>query len=252
MFYRYIKGNLRIPMDLDNSYSGSCFIAGGSPCLLSEKLSLLAQPGISTITINNTSSIVPATMAVFGDKPICYSNRILLDPRIMKFAIISRKDEEVNGDVMWKYCPNTYFIGTSDKFTVGDLLKPHRDFCWWKNTFYIALQLAYRLGFRKIYLIGCQFKINLEKSYAYAMSLTQEQVDYNNRTYKACVANLKFLKKHFEDSGLELISATPDSPLNDIYRHMTFEEAVSDSLKDFPKEYNTASCVHSSTLKCEK
>jgi hypothetical protein len=247
VFYRYNKGNLRIPVDLDGSYSGSCFIAGGSPVLLQENLSLLDQPGISVLSMNNTASVVPSTMAVFGDKPVCYSSRILKDPKLLKFAIISRKELDVEG-TPWMYCPNTYFMGTSENFTVGDLLKPHRDFVWWKNTFYIAIQIAYRLGFRKVYLIGCSFKINIETPYAYGMTLDQKQVNYNNRTYNAALSNMKFLRETFKTAGLEIISATPDSLLNEFYPVVDFRDAVQESLIGFPKDYNIDKCLHSSVL----
>ena len=247
MFYRYTKAGLRVPMDLDNIFSGSCFIAGGSPVLLEENLSILDQPGISVVAINNTSAIVPATVAVFGDKPLCYSDRILRDPKIMKFGVISRRDYEVAGKP-WKHQPNTFFFGTSDDFTVGDLLKPDRDLAWWKNTFFMALQLACRLGFNKAYLIGCQFKIGGTRHYAYDMSLDQNQLDWNTKTYNRAVDNMKFLKPHFDKVGFEVISSTPDSPLNEIYPFVPMRDAVQEILKDYPREYNTAACLHSSSL----
>jgi len=245
MFYRFTKSGLRIPVDLDDIYSGSCFLAGGSPALLKENLSLLSQPGIMTMSMNNTASIVPSSLWVGGDKPLCYSPKILLDPRLLHFAIISRRDFEVGG-TPWKHCPNTYFFGTNDNFTLGDLLKPHRDFVWWKNTFYIALQILYRLGFRKIYLIGCEFNIEKDHQYAYGAKLGEEEVTWNKRTYNAVVANMKHLKPHFEECGIEIISATPNSKLNDIYKVMSFDDAVKDVLENFPKEYNIKDCPHSS------
>lgn len=250
MLYRYTKSQMRIPIDLYGIFEGeSCFLAGGSPVLKNENLEQLGEPGMNVMAMNNTASIVPCTMWIGCDKPPCYSQRIISDPRIMKFGVISRRDYEVGGKA-WKYYPNTYFMPTNDKFfNINNFLSMHRDFVWWKNTFYIAIQLLYRLGFRKIYLAGCQFKIKENKQYAYDTKLDKGMVGWNQKTYNYCVTVMKQLKPCFEKNGLEIISVTPDSPLNDIYRHISLDEAVKEVLKDFPKEYDTKNCKHSSEMK---
>lgn len=246
MFFRFDKG-CRIPIDLDNSFSGSCFIAGGAPSLLMENLDLLKQPGVVVVSMNNTAARIPTDIWVCADKPKCYSGRILRDPKLMKFAMISRKDLMV-GDKKMMELPNMFFYGSNDKFNVHNLLNDHRDFAWWKNVFPIALQIAYRLGFRKVYLIGCGFKISKDAQYSYATNLTDHQVNYNTRTYNNFVEKMKLLKPHFKEKNFEVISCTPDSLLNGVYPTMSFENAVEEMLKDFPKKYNTAQCFHSSEM----
>jgi len=238
MFFRFDKG-CRIPVDLDNSFSGSCFIAGGAQSLLRENLDLLKQPGIMVISMNNTASRVPTNVMVCADKPKCYSERILKDPKLMKFAMVSRKDLMV-GDKKMMESPNMFFYGTNDNFNVHNLLNEHRDFAWWKNVMPITLQIAYRLGFRKVYLIGCGFKISKDAQYSYATSLTDHQINYNIRTYNNFAEKMKLLKPHFKEKGFEVISCTPDSLLNDTYPTMSFEDAIEEVLKDFPKKYHSS------------
>ena len=251
MFFRFDNGG-RIPVDLDNLFSGACFIAGGHPFLLKENLDLLKQPGIPVISMNNTASTIPTTIWIGMDKPKCYSTRILLDQKIMKFSVISRKDLLVGNKKMLEL-PNMHFFGANEKyFNVHNFLNQHRDFVWWKNTMYNCLQLAYRLGFRKVYLIGCAFKISKEEPYSYDMKLTDHQINYNNRTYSNFVNKMKLLKTHFKEKGFEVISCTPDSTLNEFYPFIPFEDAVRDILKDFPKEYDTDKCLHSSEMSSEK
>ncbi len=251
MFFRFDKG-CRIPIDLDGVFSGSCFIAGGAPSLLKENLELLKQPGITVISMNNTASTIPSTIWIGMDKPKCYSERILLDPKLMKFSVVSRRDLMV-GDKKMKELQNMYFFGATEKyFNVSNFLNQHRDFVWWKNTMYDVLQLAYRLGFRKVYLIGCGFKISKEEQYSYKMKLDNHQVNYNQRTYNNFVEKMKLLKPHFKQKGFEVISCTPNSALNEFYPFVPFEDAVKEILKDFPKEYNTDKCLHSSEMASEK
>ncbi len=251
MFFRFDKG-ARIPIDLDNSFSGSCFIAGGAPSLLKENLELLKTPGIPVISMNNTASTVPSTIWVSADKPQCYSPRILLDPKIMKFSMISRRDLMV-GDKKMMELPNMYFYGATEKhFNIHNFLNPNRDIWWIKNVMPITLQIAYNLGFRKVYLIGCSFKISKEEQYSYKTNLDEHQVNYNQRTYKNFVEKMKLMKPHFKDKGFEVISSTPDSSLNEFFPFVPFEDAVREVLKDFPKEYATEKCLHSSEMTSDK
>jgi len=247
MFFRFDKC-CRIPVDLDNSFSGSCFIAGGAPSLLKENLELLKQPGIIVISMNNTAARVPTDIWVCADKPKCYSEKILRDPKLMKFAMISRKDLMV-GDKKMMELPNMFFYGATEKhFNIHNFLDPHRDIWWIKNVMPITLQIAYKLGFRKVYLIGCGFKISKDAQYSYSTNLTDHQVNYNTRTYNNFAEKMKLLKPHFKEKGFEVVSCTPDSLLNDTYPTMSFEDAVEEALKDFPKKYNTDKCFHSSEM----
>ena len=246
MFYKFNALNCRIPIDLDGTFNGSCFLAGGHSSLANEDVALLNQPGIQTMAMNNTASVVPSDFWIGCDQPMCYSPRILKDPKIMKFAMISRRNILAH-DIDWKFIPNTYFFGTTDKWDIHNFLNSNRDFVWWKNTFYIAIQLLYRLGFRKVYLVGCKFDMNNDdKQYSYNTKLDKDAVEWNQRTYGHIVKNMIKLKPHFEKKDFKLISCTPDSPLNKHYETMTFNEAVSDALTGFPKEYNIDKCVHSS------
>jgi len=251
MFFRFDKG-ARIPVDLDNMFSESCFIAGGAPSLLKENLELLKQPGVIVISMNNTASIVPTDIMVSADKTKCYSPRILLDPKIMKFSMISRRDLFV-GNKKMKELPNMYFYGATEKhFNVHNFLSPYRDIWWIKNVMPITLQIAYRLGFRRVYLIGCGFKISKEEQYSYKMKLDDHQVNYNQRTYNSFVEKMKLMKPHFKEKGFEVISSTPNSLLNEFFPFVPFEDAVKEILKDFPKEYDTDKCLHSSEMSSEK
>ena len=247
MFYRFNAWNCRIPVDLDGMYKGGCFLAGGHPSLQEENLALLNQPGVMVMAMNNTASVLPRCDFWIGaDKPLCYSPRILKDPRMMKFSMISRRNILAH-DIDWKFIPNTYFFGTTENWDIHNFLNLNRDFVWWKNTFYIAIQILYRLGFRKVYLVGCKFDIDIEKKqYSYDTTLDNNAVTWNKKTYNTVVKNMIKLKSHFKQKDFQLISCTPGSPLDKHFETMSFNEAVTDMLQGFPKEYEIDKCVHSS------
>lgn len=221
MFYRYTARDVRLATDLDDLFlEEPCFIVGGAPDAKAFGEIARAKPGGHILAINNAGTVVPRTLWVGGDKPACYSESILIDPTVMKFAVISRRKEIVMGQA-WATCPNTYFFGTNEGFTHRNFLDRHRDLVWWKNTFFIAIQLAYRLGFRKIYLAGCGFKISKEQQYAWETKLGDDEIAWNTRLYNDSVAQLKGLLPHFQQRGLEVVSCTPGSLANDI---LPFEE----------------------------
>jgi len=244
MFYRFVKSGVRLPLDLDDMYQDeACFIAGGAP-VLEDFAKLLHGRRPPILAINNAATTVPATFWVGGDKPDCIDRSILCDPTLLKFGVISRRDYAVEGRP-WKLWPGTLFFGTKDGFNQRNFLDRHRDMCWWKNTFFLALQLAYRLGFRTVYLVGCGFKMEKESQYAWKTALTDEEVAWNQRLYNNSLIRLKELKPLFEKKGLRVVSSTPGSLANDILEYVE----PRDALREFElPEPNTVVLPHSSKV----
>jgi len=246
MFYRFVKSGVRLPVDLDDLYQDeACFIAGGAP-ILAEFAELLGDLRPHILAINNAATKVPATMWIGGDKPDCIDRSILLDPTIMKFAVISRRDYDVEG-VPWKFRPGTFFFGTKEGFNQRNFLERHRDLCWWKNTFFLALQLAYRLGFRTVYLVGCGFQIEQDKQYAWDTALSAEEVSWNQRLYNNSLIRLKELKPLFEKKGFRVVSSTPGSLANEVLEYRDPAQVLDEFAKAIPRP-NTVALPHSSKV----
>jgi len=246
MFYRFVKSGVRLPVDMDDLFQdGACFIAGGAP-VLADFAELLGKARPHILAINNAATKVPATLWVGGDKPDCYSRSILLDPTIMKFGVISRREYVVEGKP-WKLWHNTFFFGTKEGFNPRNFLERDRDLCWWKNTFFIAIQLAYRLGFRTVYLAGCGFQIEQAKQYAWETNLSADEIAWNQRLYGNTLTRLKELKPVFERKGLRVISATPGSLANSILEYRDPAEAIAEVMSAIPAP-STVALPHSSKV----
>ena len=246
MFYRFVKSGVRLPLDLDDPYQDeACFIAGGAP-VLKDFAALLGPKRPHIMAINNAATVVPATLWVGGDKPDCADRSILLDPTILKFAVISRRDYPVEG-TPWKSLPGTVFFGTKEGFNQRNFLERHRDLCWWKNTFFLALQLAYRLGFRTVYLVGCGFQMEQAKQYAWETALSAEEVSWNQRLYNNSLHRLKELRPLFEKKGFRVVSSTPGSLANGILEYVDPAEALAEVMKAIPAP-NTVALPHSSKV----
>ena len=246
MFYRFVKNDIRLATDLDDLFQGEeCVIAGGAPSLkdFAKGANGLRIP---ILAINNAATVVRPTMWVGGDKPACYDPSILINPTIMKFAIITRRRIDVLGKP-WQEWPNTFFFGTKEGFTTTNFLNRDRDLAWWKNTFFIALQLAYRLGFRTVYLAGCGFHIDKEAQYAWKTNLDEGELKQNKRLYSDTVRHLKDLLPHFGERGFRVVSITPDSLANDIIPYEDAERVLEMFEAAYPKT-DTTLLPHSSKL----
>ena len=231
MFYRFV-GSRRKSIDLDDMFSGACFLVGGSPQLEDIDIDLFKYKGIVSMAMNNTATLFTPTMWIGADTEDKYSNSILLDPAITKFNYITRVTNKIGGETLWRDVPNSIFLSSKD-INPRAFFNKSRDFVWWHNVFMLALQVLHRLGFRKVYAVGCGFKISQEEQYAHESNLNDKQVDYNQRTYDMVIRQFKDVMKHAD--GFEVVSCTPDSRINDFVDYEPFEDAIKRENAKIPK-----------------
>ena len=240
MFFRF-KGGRRKAIDLDNTFNGSCFLVGGGS-QLKEAKEKLNDSRIVTMAMNNSGTQISPNLWVGADKAEYYSESILMNPGVMKFAYITRSGGDVHG-TPWKLLPNTYFITGLSNYVEKAFFHRGRDFVWWKNVFLIAVQILHRLGFRRVYTVGCGFNISPDKIYGYKTDLTKDQVAYNQRTYDMVVGQINGVLPYAADTHFELISCTPDSKLNGIIPYMELDQALEEETKKIP-EHRTTGLQH--------
>ena len=246
MFYKFYSDGKRQTVPLQGIYEGqTLFIICGSPTIQNENLELLKQRGILILGINNSAEIFKPNFWVGGDRPECYSERVVLDPSILKFANYGKRDFKLK-EKFWKFYPATLFYTTAEKiFTTRNFLDRDYRFCWWKNTFFIGLQLAYRLGFNKVFLIGAEFKISKEKQYAWETNLAENEVNANQRLYNSSVDLMRELKPLFESKNFNVSNCCRTSRLKDDFGFISLENAVNEAIKEIPKKVDTTKLPHS-------
>ena len=249
MFFRYTLAGTRKTLDLKDLYYGqSVFLCGGHPSLKNEDLSLFNRHGVIVMAMNNTGTLVRPQLGIYADKPSCYSRSILYDPAILKFTRMVNQDQEIDGK-KWREFPSTIFFGaTTEGFTTKNILHDRAHVIWWYNVFIMAIQVCYRLGFRKIFLCGVGLSIEKNSQYLYPTNLDDAKVDYNKRTYNNVYNNIKDCLPHFKEYGLELISCTPESRANELLSFMPLPDAIF-SLNH--PEHDTINVKHSSEFKGE-
>ena len=238
-------------MDLEGLYEGQdLYLLGGAPSLAAMDLELLRQPGIVTLAVNNVPYVFPRpNLWLALDKPVCFSPHVYMDPAIMKFTQISRRDLLVGetGKKVWQ-CPNLFMFGVKSDFTVADFLRDDRDLVWWKSVFPCALQLAWRLGFKRIHLVGCSFSLEGgdRRHYAWQTDNDDSEKDWSQRTYSNDLNRIRALLPTFRKHKLELISCTPDSAAAGLLPYEPLASAVRATLSVLPAPRDTMRLTHSS------
>jgi hypothetical protein len=246
MFHRYTVDGREKPVDLGNLYKGSLFLCGSSPALTKDNdLSLLDRPGISVMAMNNAAASIRPDFWVSADHPDCYAEAILKDSRPLKFASEAFRKESV-GHSLWQDMQTTFFYKRDNDVMPGSLLDNRSKIAWQQNVFMIAIQIAYRLGFRKVYLLGCSFKIKRTEPYCYAdKSMPRSLYIYNSRTYDMAVRQFAQELPRIREAGMKIISCTKDSRLNEILKCESLEDVLSNELAGYPT-MDTSSVAHSS------
>lgn len=134
-----------------------------------------------------------------------------------------------------KDCPNVFFADCDEPKQPEDLfnLRAHDvNFVWHKNTMAIALHILVWMGAKKIHLLGCDLGGN--KDYYDNRVLTNDQRDYNRRLYGHLNDYLKWFQKEGIDRGIDLISCTPNSPINEYCMYYDLKDALRVSKSKVP------------------
>lgn len=258
MFYRFTKDGCRQTVDLKDLYPNEdLFLIGSHPSLKQENLDLFQQPGIVTMAMNNAATVVRPNIWLGADCVTkCYSKSIMRDPAIMKFARLTYVDDILFGDktdnpVRLRHMPNMYFYGLSSNYNHTNFLNESNGngLVWWKNVFTMAIQLAYQLGFRRIFCVGTAFSVSQSQQYAYEIgeSLNDYKIKYNQRTYDDAVKRLTKCLPHMQQCGLSIVSCTPFSKLNDHIPFQKFQSAIAEVTAKQPAP-DLSGVMHSSEL----
>ena len=104
----------------------------------------------------------------------------------------------------------------------------------------VALKLIYYLGFRRVYLLGCDFDMVFGTPYAFAQQKHKGGCSSNNTCYHIMTKRFEALKEQFEKANFKIINCTPNSGLK-LFPTMPYEKAVEKEHKKFSKKPNQVS-----------
>jgi hypothetical protein len=252
VFYRRLDDDRYTSADLTGTYDGyPIFIIAGNPIIKTLPLGELEVSRLPTLALNNVPYSYPnPTMWLTADRPVCFGGHFYARPDIIKFALMQYREEEVRttGKPL-KQHPMMFLYNVSTSFDLGQFFSNVPAFGWWKSVFPISLQLCWRLGARRVYLVGSSFRTRRANPYAWNVKLTRQQTVYSQMTYDEDLVRLKKLQPLFKESGFEVISCTPDSKVNEFMPVMKLEDAIKEELARMPTAAPFSSLRHSSETK---
>lgn len=163
LFYRLTTDRRVIPAAWENACAGptpaACWLIGGGPSLASLPCDDIARSPAPKFAVNlaGTKLIRPNFWTAY-DPSIRFHKSLYLDAGVTKFLPRSRSMNLVP-ETTFKVCecPQTCFFDRDPQRGYHDLLKPQAlGITDWGDSLVQAIEIAYRLGFRRLFLAGCE------------------------------------------------------------------------------------------------
>lgn len=251
-------------LSLLDSYSNQAvFLVCSGPSLQNMDLQLLEQRGLMCLAVNNAATLVRPQLWVSVDDPGNFVEAIWRDPAIQKFTPVEHFDKTIYtrdsqgvlapSSTTVQQMPNVVGFKRNEDF-VADRYLTEPSVNWGmhgkasdaygqrgsRSVMLAAIKILYHLGFRRTYLLGCDFKMELGKAnYAFDQDRSASSVRGNNRSYESLNIRFQHLLPYFEKAGLEIRNCTPDSGLR-AFPYLEYTQAITEALRDFPKDMQTA------------
>jgi hypothetical protein len=227
----------------------SAFLILGGPSLLKIDLSRLRQPGLLTMGVNNSPKTFRPHLWVCVDDPSHFIQSIWQDPTIMKFVPKDAANSKLWDNCTWmeseetpKECPNVWFFDRNERFDPEAFLTEptinwgnHKSLGGGRSVMLPALRLLHYLGFKNIFLLGCDMRMTRESKYHFDQDRTEKSIQNNNSTYLKMMRWFEMLKPKFESRGCRIFNCNADSSLK-IFPFITLDSAIDIALDGFPKD----------------
>lgn len=224
----------------------SVFLCGGGPSLNDMDLTVLDRRGVMIAAMNQIAATHVRPHIWFSvDNPQKFHPRILRDQMIMKFT---RRDHRKSGvrnekvalsDAQMRSMSNIWFYRVKFGNGEGNTLDPSTFFTfprptwggrWGKNSrsetksvMLVALWMLYWMGFRTVFLVGCDFRMRPGAEYAFESEVGTGYIAGNNTTYNRL--REWFEKIPFAESGMRVYQCTPNSKLT-VFPYISLEDAA--------------------------
>lgn len=233
-------------IDLIGQYKGgSAFLICNGPSFAQLDHSLLRQPGIMVFGMNNGPRTFRPDFWTCVDDPSRFIKSIWLDPRITKFVPQAHFEKCIfDNGTAWAMtnirvgdCPNVIGYRRNEKFVANRFFKEntlnwgcHKDFGGSRSVMLPAIRILHILGFRKIYLLGCD--MNMSETYTYHFDEKRDKgaVNCNMSTYQRLKEEyLPQLKPYLEEEGVQVFNCNPDSALK-VFPFKSYEDAINETI----------------------
>lgn len=248
------KSEMAVPMffdstgasiNLEDQYKGaSIFVICNGPSFAELDHSLLKQPGIITYGMNNGAKTFRPNFWTCVDSPSRFLRSIWQDPSITKIVPSGLLNKRLFDSSTWKLTderainsPNVIGFKRNEKFK-AERFMTEETFNWGnhksnggcRSVMLPIFRICYLLGFRKVYLLGCDFNMSENNTYHFDEQRKKGAVNCNRKTYGRLESEyFPALKPLFEERGFKVYNCNPDSGLT-CFEHVPYEKAIADAI----------------------
>ena len=226
-------------IDMIDSFVGrSCFLILNGGSFDKVDKSLLRTPGIFTFGVNNGAHSFPTNFWTCVDDPKRFMPTVWENPTITKFVPTSHFHKATWDPYagcpgpMVKTFPNVVGYRRNERFVPSQWMTEdtvnwgnHKDFGGGRSCMVAAFRIIHLLGFRRIFLLGCDFNMSDENRYWFDEKRTGGAVKNNNNSYRILIKYFTDLQPLFAKSGFSVYNCNPDSGLK-VFDHMPLKDAV--------------------------
>ena len=249
-------------ISLGGFYKGrSAFLVLSGPSLNNVDLTQLDRRGIVTMGVNNSWTVHRPTLWTCVDDPGRFIDTGWKDPGVLKFVPVCHwgrrlRIQAVDGtmrDSAYRVAqmPSVLFFRRSnhfdhERFLTGDTVPWGNDpkstdslgIKGKRSVMLVALRLLHHLGFRTVYLLGCDFRMAADHKYAFDETREAAAIKHNNVLYDSLIRRFEALLPHFEKHRFRVVNCSPGSGLG-VFERMTYEDAVAAASAECSKPINT-------------
>ncbi|MEL6739795.1 MAG: hypothetical protein AAFP26_03980 [Planctomycetota bacterium] len=249
-------------ISLGGFYKGrSAFLVLSGPSLNDIDLTQLDCRGIVTMGVNNSWTVHRPTLWTCVDDPGRFIDTGWKDPGVLKFVPvchwgrklrIQAKDGTMR-DSAYRVAqiPSVLFFRRSnhfdhERFLTGDTVPWGNDpkstdslgIKGKRSVMLVALRLLHHLGFRTVYLLGCDFRMAADHKYAFDETREAAAIKHNNVLYDSLSRRFEALLPHFEKHRFRVVNCSPGSGLG-VFERMSYEDAIAAASAECSKPINT-------------
>lgn len=231
-------------LELIGQYRGaSSFLICNGPSFAGLDQNLLNKPGVITYGVNNGPKSFRPNFWTCVDTPARFLKSIWLDPKITKFVPMDHFEKKIFDNETWQMqdikvgdCPNVIGFRRNEKFMAERFLFEdcmnwgnHKDYGGCRSVILPCLHILFLLGFRKVYLLGCDLTMSSQYAYHFDEQRDKGAVSCNNTTYQKMI-NEYFpqLKPYFDEEGFEVYNCNPNSALK-VFPFIDFKDAITEA-----------------------
>jgi len=190
----------------------------------------LSGPNRLVFGINTSYPTIRPDIWIGMDEVWCYDPNLVNEtfPKIFRGTY----SETFCDEGKLKEMPFTYFADVSPPpagKTMLNLLTEDAKFSWHYHTLGVALHIIMWMGFKKIFLVGCDLGGN--KDYCHDLILSAEQRSRNQKLYNQQTVFIHKLAKESLKHGIEIISSTENSPINKFIPYTPIQDIANCKLK---------------------